>query len=77
MTTAHEKRVLFSGIEVEKGSGSMGKIRIVGVLRLRATSAESPDKWERRFAQEDDFVAVLTKNTQNKEKGARQPNIMR
>ena len=38
----------------------MGKISIVGVLRLRAKSAVSRDRSVRRCAQDDDFVGVLT-----------------
>ena len=37
----------------------MGKISIVGVLRLRAKSAVSRDRSVRRYAQDDDFVGVL------------------
>jgi hypothetical protein len=44
----------------------MGKISTAGVLRLRATSAVSPDKSVRRSAQDDDFVGVSTKNILNK-----------
>ena len=43
----------------------MGKISIAEVLRLRATSAVSRDNSVRRFAQDDDFVGVLTKNILN------------
>src|ERR1700722_8563913 len=43
----------------------MGKISTAGVLRLRATNAVSRDKSVRRFAQDDDSVGVLTKNTVN------------
>jgi hypothetical protein len=44
----------------------MGKISILGVLRLRAISAVSRDKSVTRSAQDDDFVGVLTRNIQNK-----------
>ena len=45
----------------------MGKMNILEVLRLaRPTSSVSRDKSVRRFAQDDDFVVSLTKNTQNK-----------
>ena len=43
----------------------MGKMSILEVLRLRA-SPVSRDKFVRRFAPDDDFVASWTKNTQNK-----------
>ncbi len=43
--------ILFSGFGGRKASSSMGKISTVGVLRLRATSAASPDKSVRRSAQ--------------------------
>jgi hypothetical protein len=36
---------------------------ILGVLRLRATSALSRDKSVRRSAQDDDFAGVSKKNT--------------
>jgi hypothetical protein len=44
----------------------MDKIGTAEVLRLRATSAVSRDQSVRRFAQDDDSVGVLTKNTLNK-----------
>jgi hypothetical protein len=43
----------------------MGKISTAEVLRLRATRAVSRDQSVRRSAQDDDFVAVLTKNILN------------
>jgi hypothetical protein len=55
-----------SGFGGRKGPSSMGKISTAGVLRLRATSAVSRDKSVRRFAQDDDFVGILTKNILNK-----------
>ena len=50
------------GLSGRKAPSSMGKISTAEVLRLRATSALSCDKSVRRFAQDDDFVGVLTKN---------------
>jgi hypothetical protein len=44
----------------------MGKISILGVLRLRAPSPVSRDRSVTRSAQDDDFVGGLTKNIQNK-----------
>jgi hypothetical protein len=44
----------------------MGEISTAGVLRLRATGAVTRDKSVRRFAQDDGFVGVLTKNILNK-----------
>jgi hypothetical protein len=44
----------------------MGKISTAEVLRLRATSAVSPDKSVRRCAQDDVLVGVLKKNTPDK-----------
>jgi predicted GIY-YIG superfamily endonuclease len=49
-------QTLFSGFGYRKGPSSMGKISTAGVLRLRATSAVSRDKFVRRSAQDDDFV---------------------
>ena len=43
----------------------MGEMNTAGVLRLRAKSAVTRDKSVRRFAQDDDFVGVLTKNILN------------
>jgi hypothetical protein len=43
----------------------MRKISTARVLRLRATSAVSRNKSVRRFAQDDDFVGILTKNILN------------
>jgi len=54
------------GLRCRKGSNSMGRISIAGVLRLRATSAVSRDKSVRRSPQDDDFVGILTKNILNK-----------
>ena len=48
-----------------KAPSSMGKMNTAGVLRLRAKSAVTRDKSVRRFAQDDDFVGVLTKNILN------------
>jgi hypothetical protein len=39
----------------------MGKISILGVLRLRATEPCSHDKSAKRFAQDDGFVRGLEK----------------
>ena len=38
------------------------RLSTVGVLRLRATSAVSRDRSVKRFAQDDGFAGVLTKN---------------
>jgi hypothetical protein len=45
---------------------SMGRIGTAEVLRLRATSALARDKSVGRSAQDDDSVAVLTKNILDK-----------
>ena len=45
-----------------KGYEGIGRISNPGVLRLRARSAVSFDKFVRRFAQDDDFVGVLKKS---------------
>jgi hypothetical protein len=60
------QQILFSGFGGRKDPSSMGKISTAGVLRLRAPSAVSRDKSVRRFAQDDGFVEVLTKNVLNK-----------
>jgi len=59
-------RILFSGFRGRKAPNGMGKISILGVLRLRATSAVSRDKSVRRSAQDDGFVGMSTKNILNK-----------
>jgi hypothetical protein len=46
------------GFGGRKAPSSMGKLGIVEVLRLRATSAVSRDPSVRRSAQDDDFVGV-------------------
>ena len=48
-----------------KGTNGMGRISSPGVLRLRARSTVSRDESVRRFAQDDDFVGVSTKNILN------------
>ena len=55
-----------AGFGGRKAPSSMGKISIAGVLRLRATITVSRDKFVRRFAQDDDFVGVSTKNILSK-----------
>ena len=54
---------MFSGLGGRKGPNTIDKISIVGVLRLRAPNAVSCDESVRRFAQDDDFVGVVRKNT--------------
>jgi hypothetical protein len=55
------------GFGGRKATSSMFKISTLGVLRLRATpSAVSRDRSVRRSAQDDDFVRVLTNNTQSR-----------
>jgi hypothetical protein len=54
------------GFRWSKALNSIGKISILGVLRLRASSAVSRDKPVRRSAQDDNFVGVSTKNIPNK-----------
>ena len=51
---------------VEKLRAASGKRSNAEVLRLRATSAVSPDPCVRRSAQDDGFVEVLTKNILDK-----------
>ena len=55
-------RIVFSGLGGRKGANSLDKIRISGVLRLRAPNALSPDQSLRRFAQDDDFVEITKKD---------------
>jgi hypothetical protein len=64
--SARHATILFSGFGGRKGPSSMGTISTAGVLRLRATSAVSPDKSVRRYAQDDDFVGIWTKTILNK-----------
>ena len=45
------------GFRCQKAPCSMGKISVVGVLRLRAPNAVSRKKSVRRSAQDDDFAA--------------------
>jgi hypothetical protein len=56
------QQILFSGLGGRKDLSSMGKISTLGVLRLRATSAVSGEKFVRRFAQDDGFVGGLKYN---------------
>src|SRR5580704_10071698 len=48
-----------SGFGGRKAPSRMGKISTAEVLRLRATSAVSRDKSERRSAQDDDSVGCI------------------
>ena len=59
-------QILFSGFGGSKAPSSMGKISTLGVLRLRAQALCSRDKSERRSAQDDEFVGVLTKDILSK-----------
>jgi len=54
------------GLRWSKSSEQHGQESILGVLRLRATSAVPLDKSVRRSAQDDDFVGILKKNIPNK-----------
>jgi hypothetical protein len=59
-------RILFSGLGGRRAPNCVGNISSAGVLRLRATSAVSRDKFVRRSAQDDVFVGILKKNIPNK-----------
>ena len=68
-------RIPFSGFDGRKGTSSMGKMSILevpsaalgtGSSDCAPPSPVSRDKSVRRFAQDDDFVANWTKNTQTK-----------
>jgi hypothetical protein len=50
------QQILWSGFGGRKAPSSMGEISTAEVLRLRATSAVSPDQSMRRSAQDDDSV---------------------
>jgi hypothetical protein len=52
------QQILLSGPGGRKAPSSMGKINAAEVLRLRATSAVSPDQAVGRCAQDDDSVGV-------------------
>src|ERR1700722_7696980 len=54
------------GLRYQKAPSSIRKISIAGVLRLHATSRRLCDRSAQRFAQDDDFVGVLTENIPNK-----------
>jgi hypothetical protein len=51
---------------VEKALTAWVRISVAGVLRLRALEPSVSDRSAKRFAQDDDFVGVLTENIQNK-----------
>jgi hypothetical protein len=53
------QQILLSGIGGRKAPSRMGKMSTAEVLRLRATSAVSRDKSERRSAQDDDSVGCI------------------
>src|SRR5450631_2239880 len=65
-----ESFVLVLGLVVEKlraawvdqSPSRFPRLRSGQALRLRATSAVSPDRSVKRFAQDDGFAGVLTKN---------------
>jgi hypothetical protein len=60
--TVHERCTRDHPARCRKALSSMRKINIIGVLRLRATSAAPRHKSVRRFAQDDDFVEFLKNN---------------
>jgi hypothetical protein len=62
-----------AGSVVEKLRAALGKISIAGVLRLRATSAASSDRYVMRSAQDDGFVGGLTKTSYVEKEAAVHP----
>ena len=57
---------MLAGPGGQKAPSNMGKLSTPEVLRLRATSAVSPDKSVRRSAQDDVFAGVYKKHIENK-----------